>query len=78
MTPRQKESPEIEREHVGSIGMTQFALRQWDRDFVGTRIEGISPEELVRLVNDALKDGAPLVDGYAPFCKHLFIENTTT
>ncbi|HOV03687.1 MAG TPA: DUF3228 family protein, partial [Kaistiaceae bacterium] len=27
--------------------------------------------------NDALAAGAPLADGYAPFCKHLFLANPT-
>ena len=34
-------------------------------------------EALIRLANDAVESGARLVDGYAPFCKHLFLENPT-
>lgn len=31
--------------------------------------------EFERKVNQAYRDGAPLIDGYAPFCKHVFIPN---
>ena len=56
------------------IAMTDFARRNWDPDASGTLIREISPEELVARCN-AL--GGPLVDGYAPFCKHLFVVNET-
>lgn len=55
------------------IAMTNFALRNWEPD-ASTHIVGISPDELVDRCNTA---GGPLVDGYALFCKHLFIENDT-
>lgn len=53
------------------IALTEFALRNWS-DAASTRIDGLSPEALVELCNAS--DRA-LVDGYAPFCKHLFLEN---
>ena len=53
------------------IAMTDFALRNW-QDGASTRIVGLSPEDLVALCTSS---DAPLVDGYAPFCKHLFLEN---
>lgn len=56
------------------IEMTDFALRNWEPGSSGTRIEGISPEALVALCN---RSDGPLVDGYAPFCKHLFLKNET-
>lgn len=56
------------------IAMTEFALRNWERDASGTLIVGLSPEELVERCN---ADPGPLVDGYAPFCKHLFLANDT-
>lgn len=59
------------------IDITEFALRNWDPDASGTRMLGITPEELVRRCNQALQDGAELVPGYAPFCKHLFLANDT-
>lgn len=59
------------------IAMTNFALRNWDPAASATTIEGITPEELVARCNDAVAAGAPLAPGYAPFCCHLFIENTS-
>lgn len=59
------------------IDITTFALRNWAPDASGTRIEGLSPEELVARCNAAVAEGATLADGYAPFCKHLFLPNDT-
>lgn len=56
------------------IEITDFALRNWAPEASGTRIEGISPEQLVAACN---RKGGPLVDGYAQFCKHLFLPNET-
>lgn len=56
------------------IDITEFALRNWEPRASGTRIEGISPQDLVARCNAS---DAPLVDGYAPFCKHLFLPNDT-
>lgn len=56
------------------IAMTDFALKNWDPEKAGTRITGITPDELALRAN---AQGGPLVDGYAPFCKHLFLRNTT-
>lgn len=55
------------------IGLTEFALRNWEEG-ASTRIVEMSPEGLVARCNAM---GGPLVDGYAPFCKHLFLENDT-
>ena len=55
------------------IDITDFALRNW-QEGASTLMRGISPEELVARCNAA---GGPLVDGYAPFCKHLFLKNDT-
>jgi hypothetical protein len=59
------------------ITTTRFAAgRHFNNStFAGTRVAGITIEELEKLANDALEAGAVLVDGYAPFCKHLFIPN---
>jgi len=57
------------------IALTSFARRNWEPGASGTRVEGLGESALVSLCNDALAAGAPLVAGYAPFCKHLFIEN---
>ena len=56
------------------IAMTEFALRNWEPRASGTRIAGLTPEELVARCNAV---GGPLADGYAPFCKHLFLPNDT-
>lgn len=58
------------------VGLTEFATRHFKSDFAGTKVR-MSPEELVELANTAMEQGAVLVDGYAPFCKHLFIKNTS-
>lgn len=60
-----------------AIAMTDFALRNWHPDASGTRIIGLTPQELIHRCNTAVAQGTPLVDGYAPFCKHLFLENDT-
>lgn len=53
------------------IAITDFALRNWE-DGASTKIVGMKPDELTAECNAA--DG-PLADGYAPFCKHLFLQN---
>ncbi|MBT8425897.1 MAG: DUF3228 family protein [Silicimonas sp.] len=55
------------------IALTDFALRNWE-DGASTLIVGLSPDDLVRKCNAA---DPRLVDGYAPFCKHLFLPNET-
>ncbi|MEM9358610.1 MAG: DUF3228 family protein, partial [Pseudomonadota bacterium] len=67
----------VQRETVLKIAMTEFALRNWEPGASGTKIEGIAPDELVSRCNDAVANGAELAEGYAPFCTHLFLENTT-
>lgn len=59
------------------IAITEFALRNWEEGASGTRILGLTPEALVQRCNQALAGGQELVDGYAPFCKHLFLPNDT-
>ena len=42
---------------------------------MGTRIAG-DKAEFLRFVNEEhVRGAAPLVDGYAPFCKHVFVPN---
>lgn len=53
------------------VAITEFALRNWEEG-ASTRIIGLEPDELVKRCNT---EGGPLVDGYAPFCKHLFLRN---
>jgi len=59
------------------VALTPFARRNWEPGASGTRITGIVPGDLMDACNAALAGGAALVDGYAPFCKHLFIANTS-
>lgn len=56
------------------IALTDFAQRNW-QDGASTRILDWSPDDLVAACNAS---DAPLVDGYAPFCKHIFLKNPTT
>lgn len=53
------------------IAITDFALRNWNEG-ASTQIVGLTPDALVALCNDAK---GPLIDGYAAFCKHLFLKN---
>lgn len=56
--------------------LDEFASRQWDDpSYGGTRIAGFDKGEFVRRVHEAHVAGAALVDGYAPFCKHVFVPN---
>lgn len=57
------------------IAMTKFAGRHFSSSFKGTKVLGMSEAELVELANRAIAEGASMTDGYAPFCKHLFLKN---
>jgi len=63
--------------NAASVAITSFALRQWEQGKSGTVIEGITPQELVNICAESMATGNALIDGYAPFCKHLFITNTS-
>jgi len=55
--------------------MDNFALRQFnDKSYTGTQVH-YDPAAFEARVEEALTNGAPLVDGYAHFCKHIFVEN---
>ena len=53
-----------------------FALRQWDDPaYTGTKID-YEKAAFQAKINEFYESGKyPLVDGYAPFCKHLFVPN---
>ena len=59
-----------------SIVLDPFCLRQFtDPTYTGTKVN-YDTETFEARINELFDSGAaPLVDGYAPFCKHLFIEN---
>lgn len=55
--------------------LDNFAIRQWDDpEYQGTKLH-CSKEEFVAKVHAFHAEGSPLVDGYAPFCKHVFVPN---
>ena len=56
--------------------LDDFALRQWDDErYSGTRLS-CDKSSFVARIQAALDGGeCSLVDGYAPFCKHVFVEN---
>lgn len=61
--------------HGDVFFLDSFAIRQWDdASYSGTRIS-YDKAEFVRKVHEFHKNGAGLVDGYAPFCKHVFVPN---
>ncbi|XRA98697.1 flagellar associated protein [Pycnococcus provasolii] len=52
-----------------------FAQRQWEPEYKGTVRITCEQSELVSRVDEAYTANSTLVDGYAPFCKHVFIKN---
>ncbi|GAX79916.1 hypothetical protein CEUSTIGMA_g7356.t1 [Chlamydomonas eustigma] len=56
--------------------LDSFALRQWDDpNYGGTRVS-YDKEQFLSRVHELFKaQGSALADGYAPFCKHIFVEN---
>ncbi len=67
------------------LAMTPFALRHWDPTSGTGQIEGLTPDTLIAACETAIRTaqagpnhkGDGLTDGYAPFCKHIFIPNTS-
>lgn len=68
------------------IVLDQFAFRQFDDPkYSGTKLTSISKKTFMRRVLDfyeerkaielEFRDRPALIDGYAPFCKHLFMPN---
>eukprot|EP00201_Polytomella_parva_P021929 CAMPEP_0175045328 /NCGR_PEP_ID=MMETSP0052_2-20121109/4350_1 /TAXON_ID=51329 ORGANISM="Polytomella parva, Strain SAG 63-3" /NCGR_SAMPLE_ID=MMETSP0052_2 /ASSEMBLY_ACC=CAM_ASM_000194 /LENGTH=214 /DNA_ID=CAMNT_0016308823 /DNA_START=42 /DNA_END=686 /DNA_ORIENTATION=+ len=55
--------------------LDSFALRQWDdKGYSGPSIN-YDKKSFVTKIQSAFDDGSKLVDGYAPFCKHIFVPN---
>ena len=54
--------------------LDKFAYRAFEQSRSSNYIN-ISKEEFIQKVNEQYKSTTELVDGYAPFCKHLFIKN---
>mmetsp|Transcript_27545 Transcript_27545/g.44820 ORF Transcript_27545/g.44820 Transcript_27545/m.44820 type:complete len:173 (+) Transcript_27545:1291-1809(+) len=68
---------------VPFLALDPFAHRQFDaKSGKGIPIEGCTKENFIKKVNELYeeakkKETAVLVDGYAPFCKHIFVPNFT-
>jgi len=56
------------------LRLDEFCLRQWEENYSGSRISGITPENFERKLNEMYSPDL-LKDGYAPFCKHIFVKN---
>ena len=54
-----------------------FCLRQFeDENYKGAKITTMSPTEVETYINKyVVENKISLVDGYAPFCKHIFLPN---
>lgn len=60
------------------LALDEFCLKQFDDDkYTGTKIE-YDKVAFTQNINELHAAGVPLTDGYAPFCKHLFVPNFTT
>ena len=57
-----------------SLILDQFAFRSFDKARTSNYIN-MDKQEFLNKVNDLYKSESQLVNGYAPFCKHLFVEN---
>ena len=61
------------------IFLDEFAHKQFndsDPNYSGTRVY-FDTAKFVAKVQKLHDEGAPLIDGYAPFCKHVFVPNFT-
>jgi hypothetical protein len=54
------------------LGLDAFCFKQFQETHIGPRIP-LSTSDFLSKINDDLQNGAELVDGYAPFCKHVFV-----
>ncbi|KAL8453090.1 hypothetical protein Emed_000960 [Eimeria media] len=63
---------------VPTLGLDPFCHRQFDDPhYGGTRICMDKDVFMKQLHEILLRDKPPLMDGYAPFCKHIYVENFT-
>ena len=54
--------------------LDQFAYRSFDKSRTSNYIN-MDKNEFTKKVNELYKSESMLVEGYAPFCKHLFVDN---
>jgi hypothetical protein len=57
---------------VLQVGLDAFCFKQFESTHIGPRIP-LSTSDFLSKINDELLVGAEMVDGYAPFCKHVFV-----
>ncbi|CBZ52363.1 conserved hypothetical protein [Neospora caninum Liverpool] len=60
------------------LGLDPFCYRQFDDpSYGGSRLTGVTKEEFLKKVNDRVAQDSTLefFEGYAPFCRHLYIPN---
>ncbi|CEM23122.1 unnamed protein product [Vitrella brassicaformis CCMP3155] len=59
-----------------SLGLDAFAYRQWDDpSYKGTRMKG-DKQEFIDKVNELVQQNdLTMTEGYAPFCRHIFVGN---
>lgn len=67
----------------GKVKITNFAKRHFDSKFAGTKIKSHTPEQIEQYINSMLDTGTSspfikIIDGYAPFCKLVVLDNVTT
>ncbi|CDJ62432.1 hypothetical protein, conserved [Eimeria necatrix] len=61
-----------------SVGLEPFCFRQFDDPKYPGTVIPMDKDMFMKQLHEILKrKSLTLVDGYAPFCKHLFIENFT-
>jgi len=62
--------------HGDTFFLDDFAIRQWDDpNYSGTRIS-FDKAEFVKRVHECYRESSStLIDGYAPFCKHVIVPN---
>jgi len=58
-----------------TIVLTNFARRQWKPGFSGTSLNGVSEEQLLIHIRAAARDPDSWANGYASFCKHIWLRN---
>eukprot|EP01080_Neovahlkampfia_damariscottae_P008997 gene8997-1096_t len=58
------------------FSLDKFCFRQFEENYTGSRIENISKEDFINKINELFEtNNYKLKDGYAPFCKHVFVPN---
>lgn len=61
----------------GKIKITNFGKRHFDPKFGGTKITSHTPEQIEDYINGVTFPLSKIIDGYAPFCKLIAVDNVT-